>query len=223
VLDSDAALAERLEVCGMVGRSPAMREMFSVINRLAPHARTVLVTGETGTGKELVARALHHLGPRKAKKLVTVNCSAVVETLFESELFGHVRGAFTGAVADKAGVFESANGGTVFLDEVGELRLVHRSWPGNVRELRNVIERSCLLCEGHLLTEGDLARSLAERPSAPAPPEDERKGPPPSPFEVQAAMDSTGGTKTLAAQRLGISRRKLYRLIDKYVAAASPS
>ena len=121
VLDADAILAERLEVCGMIGRSPAMRELFSVIHRLAPHARTVLVTGETGTGKELVARALHELGPRKARKLVTVNCSAVVETLFESELFGHVRGAFTGATADKTGVFEAANGGTVFLDEVGEL------------------------------------------------------------------------------------------------------
>ena len=121
VLESDAALAERLEVCGMIGRSPAMRELFSVINRLARHARTVLISGETGTGKELVARALHELGPRKNKKLVTVNCSAVVETLFESELFGHVRGAFTGANADKVGVFEAANGGTVFLDEVGEL------------------------------------------------------------------------------------------------------
>ena len=103
VLESDAALAERLEVCGMIGRSPAMRELFSVINRLAPHARTVLITGETGTGKELVARALHELGPRKNKKLVTVNCSAVVETLFESELFGHVRGAFTGANCRQGG------------------------------------------------------------------------------------------------------------------------
>jgi transcriptional regulator with GAF, ATPase, and Fis domain len=99
----------------------AMRELLSIIHRLAPHARTVLVTGETGTGKELVARALHQLGPRQNKKLVTVNCSAVVETLFESELFGHVRGDFTGAHADKMGVFEAANGGTVFLDEVGEL------------------------------------------------------------------------------------------------------
>ena len=121
VFDSDASLAERLEVCGMIGRSPAMRELFSVISRLAPHARTVLVTGETGTGKELVANALHTLGPRKAKKMITVNCSAVVETLFESELFGHVRGAFTGATSDKTGVFEAANGGTVFLDEAGEL------------------------------------------------------------------------------------------------------
>ena len=81
----------------MIGRGPAMQEVFGLIRRLAPHARTALITGETGTGKELVARALHKLGPRSAKRFVTVNCSAVVETLFESELFGHVRGAFTGA------------------------------------------------------------------------------------------------------------------------------
>ena len=319
VLDADATLAERLEVCGMIGRSPAMRELFSIIHRLAPHARTVLVSGETGTGKELVARALHALGPRKNKKLITVNCSAVVETLFESELFGHVRGAFTGANADKIGVFEAAHGGTVFLDEVGELpagaqakllrtlengevqrvgsvelrkidvrviaatnrrldaeiaagrfrsdlyyrlnvveitvpplrersedvpyltaafvkrfskefsksitgltegaeeRLVQWPWPGNVRELRNVIERACLLCEGHLLTEGDLARSLSERPVVSAPVvQEEPSGPPPTVDQVRAALDTTGGNKSLAARRLGISRRALYRLIDKY-------
>src|SRR5688572_10391995 len=107
----------------MVGRDPAMQELFDLIRRLAPHVRTALITGETGTGKELVARALHRLGPRRDKRFVTVNCSAVVESLFESELFGHVRGAFTGATDNKAGLFELADGGTLFLDEVGELPL----------------------------------------------------------------------------------------------------
>lgn len=92
-----------------------------MIRRLAPHVRTVLITGETGTGKELVARALHQIGPRRERRFVTVNCSAVVETLFENELFGHMRGAFTGATDNKPGLFELADGGTLFLDEIGEL------------------------------------------------------------------------------------------------------
>ena len=109
------------EFCGMIGRAPVMQELFGLIRRLAPHARTVLITGETGSGKELVARALHRCGPRSGKRFVTINCSAVVETLFESELFGHARGAFTGATDNKPGLFEVANGGTLFLDEIGEL------------------------------------------------------------------------------------------------------
>jgi DNA-binding NtrC family response regulator len=121
VLALEGDLAERLEFCGMIGRGPAAQEVFGLIRRLAPHARVALITGETGTGKELAARALHTLGPRSARRFVTVNCSAVVETLFESELFGHVRGAFTGAIDNKPGLFELADGGTLFLDEVGEL------------------------------------------------------------------------------------------------------
>ena len=120
-IDGDAA--RHVEFCGMIGRGQAMQDVFGLIRRLAPHARTALVCGETGTGKELVVRALHTLGPRSAKRLVTVNCSAVVETLSESELFGHVRGAFTGAAENKTGLFEIADGGTLFLDEVGELPL----------------------------------------------------------------------------------------------------
>jgi two-component system response regulator HydG len=108
----------------MIGRSAIMQQLFDSIRRLAPHVRTALVTGETGTGKELVARALHKLGSRKDRKFIACNCSAIVETLFESELFGHMRGAFTGAADAKPGLFELADGGTLFLDEIGEMPLV---------------------------------------------------------------------------------------------------
>jgi len=108
---------------GIVGRSPCMWEMFSRVQRVAPHYRTVLITGETGTGKDLVARALHDLSPVGSHRFVVLNCSAVVETLFESELFGHVKGSFTGATQDKPGLFEYAHGGTLFLDEIGDMPL----------------------------------------------------------------------------------------------------
>jgi two-component system response regulator HydG len=121
LLTMEGDVARRLEFCGMIGRGPVMQELFGMIRRLAPHVRTALVTGETGTGKELVARALHRMGPRRDRRFVTVNCSAVVETLFESELFGHMRGAFTGATDNKQGLFELADNGTLFLDEIGEL------------------------------------------------------------------------------------------------------
>ena len=123
MMEVDAAVARQFEFQGMIGRSPAMQELFDSVRRLAPHVRTVLITGETGTGKELVAKALHAAGPRHARRFTTLNCSAVVETLFESELFGHVRGAFTGASDTKVGMFEHADGGTLFLDEAGELPL----------------------------------------------------------------------------------------------------
>ena len=106
---------------GMIGRSVPMQRLFRLLRTVAPHVRNALVSGETGTGKELVARALHQLGPRASRRFVIINCSAVVESLFESELFGHVRGAFTGATDSKPGLFELADGGTLFLDEVGEL------------------------------------------------------------------------------------------------------
>lgn len=108
---------------GIIGNSPTMWDMFSRIRRVAPHYRAVLVTGETGTGKDLVARTLHKLSPASQGRYVVLNCSAVVETLFESELFGHVRGSFTGATHDKAGLFEHAHGGTLFLDEIGDMPL----------------------------------------------------------------------------------------------------
>ena len=138
LLSIESDVARRLEFCGMIGRGPAMQELFGMIRRLAPHVRTALVTGETGTGKELVARALHSLGPRRDRRFVTVNCSAVVETLFESELFGHVRGAFTGATENKQGLFELADDGTLFLDEIGELPLAVQAKLLRVLELGEV-------------------------------------------------------------------------------------
>jgi DNA-binding NtrC family response regulator len=317
---SEAALAEQLEFCGMVGRSAVITELFDLIRRLAPHARSVLIRGETGSGKELVARAFHRLGPRREKKFVTVNCSAIVETLFESELFGHVRGAFTGALDNKQGLFDAASGGTLFLDEVGELPgavqgkllrvlesgelqrvgsvdsrkvdvrvvaatnrdlekeiaagkfrsdlfyrlnvveivvpplrdraedipyltaaflreysaafnkkisgltanaetvLAQGAWPGNVRQLRNVIERACLLCEGNLLTERDIERALGSAASAGVKPSAEAPPPvaPPTKEQVVDAMHAAGGNKVLASRRLGVSRRTLYRLIEKH-------
>ena len=112
---------------GLVGRSPLMLDLFARIRRVAPHYRTVLVSGSTGTGKELVARALHSQNPRATGPFVVCNCSALVNTLFESELFGYVKGAFTGAYQDKVGLFEYAHKGTLFLDEIGEMPLATQS------------------------------------------------------------------------------------------------
>ncbi len=119
----NARLAERIgePVEGFVGRSPAVSEVLRVLARAAAHDSSVLLTGESGTGKELLARALHRLSPRRDGPWVAVNCSAIPESLLESELFGYRRGAFTGAVRDHAGLFEQAHHGTLFLDEIGDL------------------------------------------------------------------------------------------------------
>lgn len=116
-------LVDALQFEGMIGRSPLMLDVFSKIRRIAPHFQTVLITGQTGTGKELVARALHRLRLAGSGPFAVCNCAAIVDTLFESELFGYVKGAFTGATEDRVGLFEYANRGTVFLDELGEMPL----------------------------------------------------------------------------------------------------
>jgi transcriptional regulator with PAS, ATPase and Fis domain len=119
--DLERDLSERRQFHRMVGRSSKIQEIYALIECLADVNTTVLITGESGTGKELVAEAIHYAGARQAKPLVRVNCAALSEHLLESELFGHVRGAFTGAIKDKTGRFQKADGGTIFLDEIGDL------------------------------------------------------------------------------------------------------
>jgi DNA-binding NtrC family response regulator len=161
-------LAASAEFEGFVGNSPLMWDMFSRIRRVAPHYRAVLVTGETGTGKDLVAQALHRLSPASQGRYVVLNCSAVVETLFESELFGHVRGSFTGATADKAGLMEHAHGGTLFLDEIGDMPLSTQA------KLLRVLQNQEVLRVGSLTprkvnvrviaaTNRDLRKSIADK------------------------------------------------------------
>ena len=330
-----------LEFCDMIGRSAAMQEIFTLIRRLAPHVRTALITGETGTGKELAARALHRMGPRRDRRFVAVNCSAVVETLFESELFGHVRGAFTGATDTKPGFFEAADAGTLFLDEIGELPLTVQAkllrvletgevqrvgsldarkvdvqvfastnrdlraevaanhfrsdlfyrlnvvelrlpplrrrpddvayltaafvrdcaarlrkplvgvsagaervlaslpWEGNVRELRNVVERACILAEGEVIGEKDLAVTLpglaegamltppragepivALNPAAaaapPTPGQDDESLASIEREHIVRTLRRAGGNKKAAARMLGLSRRALYRRLERH-------
>jgi two-component system response regulator HydG len=122
----------------MIGRAPAMRSVYQLIDRVAPTDATVLILGETGTGKELVARAIHERSSRAGARLVAINCAAIPRSLIESELFGHVRGSFTGATGDRAGLFEEAHDSSLFLDEIGELR------PTLQAKLTRVLEERCV-------------------------------------------------------------------------------
>src|SRR5215468_2881579 len=303
---------------GMVGETPVMLDLFGFIRRLAPYPTTALITGESGTGKELVARAIHRLSPRSGRPLVVCNCTTLTSTLVETELFGHVRGAFTGADRDHRGLFEVADGSTIFLDEVGDLPLaaqvkllrvleeyeirrvgtseptrvdvrvvaatnrdltemvaagafredlyfrlnvgsIHlaplrarlddlealvrhflvrwnqrlgrrvtalsaeafatlrrHTWPGNVRELGNAIERAMVASDGNVILPEHLPTLLRTGPVS---------GPPPRPTftleaaereQIMRALDAAGGRRTAAARLLGLSRRTLYRKLDRH-------
>jgi len=150
----------------LVGQSPVMRKLFSVIERVAPTEASVLITGATGTGKELAARAIHNMSPRRDEAFVDINCSAIPETLIEAELFGHQRGTFTGAHENRSGLFEKASGGTLFLDEVDALNLSAQAKLLRVlqeRTVRRIGARANIAIDVRIIsaTNCDLAQAVA--------------------------------------------------------------
>jgi DNA-binding NtrC family response regulator len=310
------ALLERSQPSSeMIGDSPAMREIDRLIRKAGPSGKAILILGESGTGKELVARALHRHSLRADKPMVVINCAALPENLLESELFGHEKGSFTGAVSSKPGLFEVADGGTLFIDEIGELpgslqakllrvledgslrrigsvqerrvsvRLLAATnrnlaqeveakrfredlyyrinvmslelpplreregdiallvqhllgpgweidpaalaameryhWPGNVRQLINALERAKILCDSETISLKDLPREVTAAPGFGA----AAAGASNSTSDDLAAIQRSkvvevlrreGGNKSKAARALGIDRRKLYRLLERY-------
>ncbi len=160
-------LEERYSFGGILGRSRPMQKLFHVLETVARTSSTILITGETGTGKEVVARAVHHNSPRRAHRFVALNCSAIPETLLEAELFGHVRGAFTGAVGTRQGRFEQAHKGTLFLDEVGtmspalQMKLLRAL---QEREFERVGDNQTIKVDVRVVaaTNSDLGRMVAE-------------------------------------------------------------
>jgi len=162
-----AQLEERYRFEGIIGKSRPMTQLFQLLETVAPTSSTILISGETGTGKEVVARAIHHNSPRRVQRFVALNCSAIPETLLEAELFGHVRGAFTGAVGNRQGRFEQAHKGTIFLDEVGtmsaglQMKLLRAL---QEREFERVGDSHTIKVDVRVIaaTNGDLGRMVAE-------------------------------------------------------------
>ncbi len=159
------ALYDKFSIEGIVGKSTAMKEVIGVVRKISPSPVTVLILGESGTGKELFARAIHYNSPRSSKHFTAINCAAIPESLLESELFGYEPGAFTGAVSRKIGLFEATNGGTMFLDEVGDLPAMTQSKILRVlqeKEIRRIGGREAIKVDVRVLaaTNKDLEREM---------------------------------------------------------------
>src|SRR5947199_3875001 len=227
------ALDDRFGFDAIIGRAPKFMAAIDDAREVAVTGTTVLLTGESGTGKEVLTRAIHHASPRAEGPFVALNCSELPETLIESELFGHERGAFTGADKLKRGRFELAAAGTLFLDEIGELALsreardllVAHSWPGNIRELQNAIERALILAQGELISAGQLgiAPRLSRGPAPPTTtsPEGERRTAAPALADMEKqmiveALRRANGNKSRAAAALGLSRTQLLRRVRRF-------
>src|SRR5262245_29282666 len=162
-----AQLEERYRFSGIVGKSPVMTRLFQLLETVAATNSTILITGEKGTGKEVVARAIHHSSPRRQQRFVALNCSAIPETLLEAELFGHVRGAFTGAVGTRQGRVEQAHKGTLFLDEVGTMSSALQAKLLRVlqeREFERIGDSHTIKVDVRVIaaTNSDLAKMVAE-------------------------------------------------------------
>src|SRR5437762_38030 len=210
----------------LIGKSPAMQRVFDVIRKVADTDLTVLVRGPSGTGKELVANALHYNGPRRTKPLVKVNCAAFSRELVESELFGHEKGAFTGAVTAREGKFEIADGGTLFLDEIGDMRLETQAKILRVlqeRELEHAIEQAVALASEPEIALGDLPASVRDLSSdgAADPPGSfrEAKQQAVERFErqfIHEALARHHGNISKAAEDMGMYRQHLQLKLAEY-------
>src|SRR2546422_185411 len=230
---------ERFTLKNIVARSAVMKEVFDLVGSVAGLDTTVLIHGETGVGKELLARSIHFSGARKDRPFVAVNCAAIPEELFESELFGFRKGAFTGASESRRGLFQMANSGTLLLDEVGEMPLILQSkllraidpaamqalcryaWPGNVRELENVIERAVIVAKGDTIT--DVERFLTDDPErAPVDltlPFREAKARVVEEFErayVTGVLEMEGGKLTAAAKHADMDPKNFHEKLTRY-------
>src|SRR5438105_2999461 len=217
-----SALEERFTFANIIGKSPKMQEIFTIVQRIAKTSSTVLISGESGTGKELIARAIHYNSGRRGK-FVSINCGALPETLLESELFGHERGAFTGAIREKRGLFQEADRGTIFLDEIGET-----STAMQIKLLRVLQDRIVRKVGSNVASEVLTTKSLPEHVLIGSNIPDMTFELPPEGISLEhhlesiakvfmlKALERAGGVQTQAAELLRMSFRSFRYYAKKY-------